>query len=689
MAQGADGDVRFIIRGDDSQLENDLAQAERRVERSARETGDERERVEERTSDTIRREQESVTEHHRQQNDERVRDDQETGREREDNEKKVAGSIKDAIKDQVESTPVGSAVSKWTDGFTGAKAAALGVGVGIAAVGVKSVSVADEMRQAMNQFVSTTGIATSGTEYYQSVLEEIYKNNYGESFEDIAEAMATVRNQIGDLDQENLQNLTESAFALRDAFGYDVSETVRSAKTMMDQFGISGDEAFNLITQGAQNGLDFSGELLDSVNEYSVQFQKMGFDAEDMFSIFSSGAEAGAFNLDKIGDAVKEMSLRVIDGSDTTKEGFETIGLDADIMSKKFAAGGETAKEAFEQTIDALASMKDPLKQNIAGVDLFGTMWEDLGPEVVTQLSTITENIDSTDDAMSRLKDVKYDDLGSMFEGLKRNLELLLVPLGNMLMPILELLIQSVLPVLTGLLTPLMDAIMAVIDPVLSLISEAIQPMIDVITFLMDFAIQPLIEILSSLPDIFKGTLGDAFDSTKKVFENIKGIFKGVITFLKGVFTGDWKGAWEGVKSIFSNIASALGNIFKTPINFIIGIVNGFIRGLNKIQIPDWVPLVGGKGFHISEIPKLKKGMDFVPADDYPAFLHYGERVMTKEENAAFTAAGGLAGLERGEPFSETAGKEARFDIYLQLDGRTVARQTARYTGEQLSWEEI
>ena len=71
MAQGADGDVRFIIRGDDSQLENDLAQAERRVERSARETGDERERVEERTSDTIRREQESVTEHHRQQNDER------------------------------------------------------------------------------------------------------------------------------------------------------------------------------------------------------------------------------------------------------------------------------------------------------------------------------------------------------------------------------------------------------------------------------------------------------------------------------------------------------------------------------------------------------------------------------------------------------------------------------------------
>ena len=95
-------------------------------------------------------------------------------------------------------------------------------------------------------------------------------------------------------------------------------------------------------------------------------------------------------------------------------------------------------------------------------------------------------------------------------------------------------------------------------------------------------------------------------------------------------------GAWENVKSIFSNIASGLGNIFKTPINFIIGAINTFIRGLNKIKIPDWVPGVGGFGIHIKEIPKLKVGIDYVPKDDFPAILHKGERVLTKEENTQY-----------------------------------------------------
>lgn len=125
---------------------------------------------------------------------------------------------------------------------------------------------------------------------------------------------------------------------------------------MMDNFGTSGEEAMNLIASGAQNGLDYSGELLDSISEYSVQFGKMGLDAEDMFSIFEKGAESGAFNLDKVGDAVKEMSIRVVDGSDTTREGFELLGLDADTMAQKFAAGGDTAKEALQKQFDELNS---------------------------------------------------------------------------------------------------------------------------------------------------------------------------------------------------------------------------------------------------------------------------------------------------------------------------------------------
>ena len=162
----------------------------------------------------------------------------------------------------------------------------------------------------MNQFAASTGIAESELDGYEDTLKSLYANNYGESFEDIGNAMATITQQMGKLDQATLENVTESAFALRDTFGYEINESIRSASTLMTQFGISGDKAMSLIATGAQNGLDFSGELLDSINEYSVQFKKVGLDADDMFKIMEKGAETGAWNLDKIGDAIKEMSIR-------------------------------------------------------------------------------------------------------------------------------------------------------------------------------------------------------------------------------------------------------------------------------------------------------------------------------------------------------------------------------------------
>ena len=106
--------------------------------------------------------------------------------------------------------------------------------------------------------------------------------------------------------------------------------------------------------------------------------------------------------------------------------------------------------------------------------------------------------------------------------------------------------------------------------------------------------------------------LNSLFSNLKNIWNNIKGVFNGIITFIKGVFTGNWKQAWQGVRMIFSSIVSGLANIFKSPINAIIDGINLFIRGLNKIKIPSWVPGVGGKGIHISTIPRLYNG-GFVP----------------------------------------------------------------------------
>ena len=558
----------------------------------------------------------------------------------------IGDVISSSLGDKASSIPLLDQIGPLTSGLSGATLAAVGTGAAIAGVSVLAVGAAMDIDSAMNQLQASTGATAEQTEKYRKVMEDVYNNNYGEDFGDIGEAIAQVTKNLGDMDEVELQNVTESAFALRDTFGYEIPESTRAAKAMMDNFGISGEEAMNLIAAGAQNGLDYSGELLDSISEYSVQFSKMGMDADDMFAIFQKGAESGAFNLDKVGDAVKEMSIRVVDGSDTTREGFELIGLNAEEMAEKFAAGGESAKEAFNQTIDALAAMEGPIAQNQAGVDLMGTMWEDLGADAVTALADIQDSSYETSDAMEQIKDVKYDDLGSQFETLKRNVETAIIPIGESLMPLLLDLGENILPLVTDVLAPLLDLFSQLLSPIISLIGTALGPLIEIFTLLINTAIQPLISVVQNfLVPIFTSALNGLASTVSSVIGNITGIFRNIIDFIRNVFTGNWKAAWQNIVDLFSDIISGIANIFKAPINFIIDGINGFLDGINGIKIPDWVPVVGGKGFNIPHIPRLKVGMDYVPSDMFPAYLDKGEWVLTKEEADYLRSFGGLEGM--------------------------------------------
>nr|DAE69907.1 MAG TPA: minor tail protein [Caudoviricetes sp.] len=306
----------------------------------------------------------------------------------------------------------------------------------LVAVGTAAIKFSSDSHDAFQQFAAATGTATDEMGKYKDMINNVYKDNFGESINDVAEAMATVNQNMSYLDDSALQRCTEYAYTLSDTFGYDIAENTRAADTLIKNYGVSAREAFNLITQGAQSGMDYSGEMIDSINEYSVQFKKLGLDAEDMFSIFANGAQNGAFNLDKVGDAVKEFSIRAIDGSDTTKQGFEALGMDAAKMAEKFGAGGDTAKEAFNEVIKGLASMDDPVAQSTAGVNLFGTMWEDLGPQVITSMSTASDAIDKSRESVEELVNVKYDTLSGALGGLWRTIQVdVLQPIGNQLIP--------------------------------------------------------------------------------------------------------------------------------------------------------------------------------------------------------------------------------------------------------------
>ena len=292
------------------------------------------------------------------------------------------------------------------------------------AVGAKEIlSGANDKRAAGNTLQTQTGMQGDTLEAAKQSMENLYIDNMGESLDDVARSMSTVY-QITGRTGTGLEQMTRAGILLRDTFGYEVTESMRTAEMMEKQFGVSGAQAFDLIVQGAQAGLDKNGDLLDTINEYSVQFKKLGFDSTDMFNMLINGAQSGTFSVDKLGDTIKEFSIRSIDGSKTTQEGFKAIGLDANKMAIAFGQGGETAKQAFQQTIDAISGMDDPIKRNIAGVNLFGTMWEDLGYEGVMALANLNGSVELTTQNLEDLNNVKYDDATSALASLGRTINM-------------------------------------------------------------------------------------------------------------------------------------------------------------------------------------------------------------------------------------------------------------------------
>lgn len=296
-----------------------------------------------------------------------------------------------------------------------------------------------DLENAQNQLQASTGASARVMQEYGSVLEDVYKNNYGESFDDVADATGIIVQNLGELDPSALQDTAESAITLRDTFGMDYQEQLRAVKSLMDNFGISADDAYNLIAQGAQEGLNKNGDLLDTINEYSVHYSKMGISAEGFFNSLANGTDAGTFSVDKLGDAYKEFGIRVKDTATTTTEGYQLLGLNADRMRVKFAAGGESAKKATDEVLKALYGMDDQVKQNQAGVDLFGTMWEDLGKEGVQALMDVNGQISTTKDVMSQIKEIKYDSLTNKYEQLGRTAQKeIIAPLLKEFLPVAE-----------------------------------------------------------------------------------------------------------------------------------------------------------------------------------------------------------------------------------------------------------
>lgn len=157
---------------------------------------------------------------------------------------------------------------------------------------------------------------------------------------------------------------------------------------------------------------------------------------------------------------------------------------------------------------------------------------------------------------------------------------------------------------------PLVTNIGTAVMNVATLIGNAIQTILPVI----ENIVMVLVNVVATVTPPIIAAVSQIFANISNVVTSLQGVFDGLIQFITGVFTGNWSQAWEGVKQIFGNAFDALVELCKIPINAVIGVINGAIRGINSIvgggvTIPDWLPGGGGTfSLHLNEIPMLAKG---------------------------------------------------------------------------------
>jgi phage-related minor tail protein len=252
-------------------------------------------------------------------------------------------------------------LAKVLQGPVGAGLAVAGAGLALMTTamltaGTVAFQMSREMSSAMRNLQAETGATAEEMEGLRQSTLDIYTSGFGQSITDVAESLGTVRN-ITQTSGRALEQITTEALILRDVFGKDVQESVRAADTAVETFGVSWTTAFDMITATIQRTGDPADDLLDTVNEYSTIFAQAGFSAQEMFGILESGLNAGARNFDVVADAVKEFQIRIIDGSDTTREALNDL----------FVATGQGGE--FAQLSREIEATEQAMEQNTAALE--------------------------------------------------------------------------------------------------------------------------------------------------------------------------------------------------------------------------------------------------------------------------------------------------------------------------------
>lgn len=320
-------------------------------------------------------------------------------------------------------------------------------------------------------------------------------------------------------------------------------------------------------------------------------------------------------NFDKIvaavtaaGDAIKN----VFSGGnmDAARQKIESIfGAKGTAVFDGFIRAAQTVGSAIGSLVGFITEHVVPVAEQVLGVIV-----SDVIPGIVGGIQQAAPVIMQIVQAIANFIAGIIPVIGGFIAGIMPVIREIITFVQTNVFPIVQqifsFIVSTVLPAivsgvqfLAATITAVLSAVLPVVQTVFTTIWNIIQPILQQIFTTVQ-------AVLPSVLAIFQ----NVFNTIGGVVNGLATVLSGLIQFITGVFSGNWGQAWEGIKSVFSGAWDALTSIVKGVINNIIGIINGAIAGLNSIKIPDWVPVVGGKGVNIPQLPTFARGTARTPS---------------------------------------------------------------------------
>ncbi len=528
--------------------------------------------------------------------------------------------------------------------------AATAISAGVAGAFATGVAGALDLSAAGSKLQAQLGITPAKANDLSKVAAKVYAQNWGESISDVDEAVKGVYQQIGDVSavKGGLQGVTTDVMALSQTFDQDLGG-VTNAVGQMIKTGLVKDarEGLDVLTRGFQTGANKADDLLDTMNEYGTQFRKLGIDGATATGLLSQGLKGGARDADLVADAIKEFSIRAIDGSTTTAQGFKQLGLNAHQMAEQIGKGGSSASQGLDTVLDRLRKIPDPVKRSQAAVNLFGTQAEDLGNALYSlDPSNAVKALGKVSGAADQMANTVGNNPSAALETFKRSAQMKLAAIaGNFIQfgmqnagvvkPLaasLGTLAIAIVAIRAGQMawtaaTSAWSAVTTVATGVQWLYNAALEanPMTWIIIAVI--ALIAVIVLIATKTTWFQqiwhaswGAITTAASATWNWIKKHWPLILGILTGPIGLATAYVIQHWDGIVSFFTKLPGRIGKAtsgmwdgmklaFRASMNFIIGGWNRLKFSIPSIDtgIPG-IGRIGGTSFGVPQIPYLAKG---------------------------------------------------------------------------------